>query len=767
MAPAIQGLAAAVTAIGIAVAAWGATDLARSNPALQTWFATILVAVGAALVLGSVITLVVLVFRARRKKATPEPTPPPPQPDITPQHSPGTIVNPQASVTQYIGVQPPSPDLTTPTYWLGRPPSLGTAFVGRKKDIEAISDAFDTHNAVVISGGAGSGKSRLAAEYTHQAKVQGFWTPAGNSVVETLVALGTTLGVRMTERSNEEIAGEVGRRLAELAPETLWVVDNLNDIALVNGLLSEAGDVRLLITTRDSRNHLLPAAVAHHPTVALSQEAAIALLRSRSQSKVPADHTALAPIAQKVGSLPLALEVLAAQLGEARRTPESILVQLERAPTAIQMDAFQEASGASIPRPEAEGVFAAIARSLEDLSAEDRGALAGLAYIADAPVPDLLAVALTGLDSEGLTDLLSRCSRQSLLSWSDAQVSAHALTVAALAATNPDGGLAVVLARARVRLTQINKDDPVALRSEVVHYETIHSQAQRRLGPDEDSVLSFANSLAVGHTALGHIQEAIGLDEKILDARERLLGPEHPDTLHSRNNLAVDYRDAGRNEDATRLDEQTLGAMERVLGPEHPDTLANRNNLASGYRDAGRTEDAIRLDEQTLEVRERVMGTDHPDTLASRNNLANGYRDAGRIEDANRLHEQTLEVMERVLGPEHPDTLVSRNNLAAGYRAAGRTEDAIRLHEQTLAARERVLGPEHPDTLASRSNLAIGYRAAGRTEDAIKLDEQTLEARERVLGSEHPDTLASRSNLAIAYRAAGRTEDTERLESRE
>ena len=192
MAQRVQALAAALIAIGIAVAAWGGTDLAKTNPDLLAWFAILLVVLGAALVLGSVITLIVLVPLARRKKAAPEPEPPPPQPDVTPQHSPGTIVNPQAPVTQYIGVQPPSPDTTPPTYWQGRPISLGAGFVGRKKDLDAISDSFDTHNTVVVYGGAGSGKSRLAAEYTHQAKVQGFWTPAGSSVVETLVALGAT-----------------------------------------------------------------------------------------------------------------------------------------------------------------------------------------------------------------------------------------------------------------------------------------------------------------------------------------------------------------------------------------------------------------------------------------------------------------------------------------------------------------------------------------------------------------------------------------------
>ena len=664
--------------------------------------------------------------------------------------------SPQVTIISLPGV--PGGQFET-TYWARRPASLHGGFVGREDELRAVTSAFADRRAVVISGGVGSGKSRLAAEYTHRAGVDGFWTTGEATEALTLADLAPALDIAVEGKSAEELAGEVRRRLTALPPETLWMVDNLTDVGLANALVNVSESVRLLITTRDSRHHLLPPTVGYRSIEVLECEAAIALLRSRST--VPADHPALDQIAERVGRLPLALEVLAARLGEPRQSPEKVLSQLEQAPTAVQMDAFGQALGASIPR--AEGVFAAIVGTLEDLSAEDRQALAGLAYLADAPVPDALAAALTGLDDDGLTALLSRCSRQSVLSWAEGQVRIHALTVAALAATNPEESLGIVLERARARLVLINEDDPVALRAELMHHEALHSLAKRGMGADDGSVLDFQNSLAIGYRAAGRIEDAIRLDEQTLEVRERVLGPEHPDTLQSRNNLANGYGDAGRIEDAIRLWEQTLKVMERVLGPEHPNTLTSRNNLAIGYRTAGRIEEAIRLDEQTLEVRERVLGPEHPNTLTSRSNLAIGYRTAGRIEEAIRLDEQTLEVMERVLGPEHPDTLASRNNLATGYSDAGRIEEAIRLDEQTLEVMERVLGPEHPDTLQSRNNLANGYGDAGRIEDAIRLDEQTLEVRERVLGPEHPNTLQSRSNLAIGYSDAGRIEEAIRL----
>ena len=646
------------------------------------------------------------------------------------------------------------------SYWLGRPESLGVGFYGREDELGAIAASFAEGRAVVISGGAGSGKSRLAAEHAHRAKVNGFWTAGGADLASTLAALAPALRIDVEGKGDEEIAGEVQRGLGGQSPETLWVVDNLGNLEQVNPLLNGSGSVRLLITTRDSRRHLLPATVAYHWIEVLEPEAAKALLCSRSETS-PKDPT-VALLADRVGRLPLVLEVLASRLGEPRQSPKRVLEQLDEAPTVLQMETFQEALGASIPR--AEGVFASIRGTLEDLGEQDRNMLSGLAYVADATVPEALAAALMGVDDQGLTGLLSRCSRKSVLSWSEGQVRIHALTVAVLAATSLEGPC--VLGRAHSRLVAINTDDPVALRAELVHHEAMESYAQQPLGVEDGSVLSFRSSLAIGYRTAGRNDDAIKLDEQTLEVRERVLGLEHPDTLASRNNLANGYGAAGRNDDAIRLWGQSLEVMKRVLGPEHPNTLTIRSNLGSGYRAAGRIDDAISVWEQTLEVRERVLGPEHPDTLQSRGNLANGYTDAGRVDDAIRLYEQTLEVMEGVLGPEHPDTLQSRSNLSAGYWVAGRQEDSNKLDEQTLEVRERVLGPEHPSTLTSRANLAIGYRAAGRNDDAVRLDEQTLEARERVLGSEHPDTLESRNNLARGYRDAGRDDDAARVESR-
>ncbi len=140
-----------------------------------------------------------------------------------------------------------------------------------------------------------------------------------------------------------------------------------------------------------------------------------------------------------------------------------------------------------------------------------------LGYLADAPAPLHLVAAITGLDEQGLGRLLEECRRQSVLSVADGRVEVHALTVAAIAATNGQGSLAEALARYQDRLNSINLDDPVALREELAHHESIHSQARETLGVEAQSVLAYANSLGNGYSLLGRVQGSVKIYEIVLE----------------------------------------------------------------------------------------------------------------------------------------------------------------------------------------------------------------------------------------------------------
>jgi len=397
-------------------------------------------------------------------------------------------------------------------YWLNRPRIDKESFFGRESDLKAIDAAVQGHRAVVLYGGTGYGKTRLAAEYTRFARCQGFWINAGDSVSQTLVQLASDLNVKTAGLDGVGVVREVKAEIRQLPIGTLWVVDNLDDLVQVNALLTDLASTKLLVTTRDNRYSVLAPSVKTIRLDVLDTTSAVALLCSRSEWN-PRDLT-LKKIAESVGNLPLALEMLAVQLSSPGREPGTVLAALHRDLNPLQLRRFRETEGFSVTRSEG-GVFAAITGALSRLSSDSRDRLSTLGYIADAPVPLALFESLTGLEGDGTERICEECGRQSIIARTGSQNRIHSLTVAAINATNAEGALATAASRGVVRLARINTDDPVALREEIMHHERILGHARHALGDEHPQVTGYTNNLAIGYRALGRDTDAASLESGV------------------------------------------------------------------------------------------------------------------------------------------------------------------------------------------------------------------------------------------------------------
>jgi hypothetical protein len=168
----------------------------------------------------------------------------------------------------------------------------------------------------------------------------------------------------------------------------------------------------------------------------------------------------------------------------------------------------------------------------------------------------------------------------------------------------------------------------------------------------------------------------------------------------------------GRSLDAARLIvpaaaywRDLAAVSERVLGPGHLDTLVASECLAEAYLTAGRAAEAISWFQWVLAARSREFGRYAPGTVAARRNLGRALAAANQLRDAFTVLDQAVRDYERIHGPDHLETLGTRGDLAATRRAAGELPDAIRLYRRTLADRERIQGPRHPDAIATRQKL--------------------------------------------------------------
>ena len=612
---------------------------------------------------------------------------------------------------------------------VGELPGAPPALIARDALAEMV-EIFDAGGrVVVVSGGRGTGKTQLAAEYARQAVADGVelvaWVSGEDHerLLFGLAEVARGLGVADPDGDSEASARRLRDALNAGAAAGVLVIDNATDPSVVRRYLPTTGQTRAIITSTD---RAFRTAGTEIEVDVFDPAESIVYLTERTRLAADAGAQALA---DELGHLPLALAQAGSVIELQGLTYPVYLDRLQSLPLEEMLPADR---GDSYPH----GVAAAVLLSVQAVHDDDPDGLAGRV---------LSSMAL--LAGEGV----ARGMLAQIIGVTEGQLQRLDTTLAGLVATSlvvwtkHRGGVVMhrLVARAiRDRFEQA--DELAACLADVAN-------GLRPLLASEEKAWQHRDASAeiVGQT-IAIWQHAVTAAARDALTRDDL--QTHADLAHWAVRHLRATADLSR---AIDIGESLLADCERVLGADHPDTLTSRNNLAGAYRSAGDLGRAIPLYEQTLADRERVLGADHPDTLTSRNNLAYAYQAAGDLGRAIPLYEQTLADSERVLGADHPDTLTSRNNLAGAYQAAGDLGRAIPLYEQTLADRERVLGADHPDTLTSRNNLAYAYQSAGDLGRAIPLYEQTLADSERVLGADHPDTLTSRNNLAGAYDVGG------------
>ena len=211
-----------------------------------------------------------------------------------------------------------------------------TSLVGREEEIELVRRHLDAARIVTLTGSGGTGKTRLAIaaarglrdRYPHGVWFVDLAAVRDAGLVEPAIA--AALGVR---ESPEQTAAEALR--AHLRDRTLLLLlDNLEQLLpavadVVAGLVRSAPNVRALVTSREL---LRISGERGHDVPPLDADAGTALFMERAGEQRPdlvatEDSVAAArAIAERLGGLPLALELAAARVR--MLSPRQILERL-------------------------------------------------------------------------------------------------------------------------------------------------------------------------------------------------------------------------------------------------------------------------------------------------------------------------------------------------------------------------------------------------------------------------------------------------------
>jgi DNA-binding SARP family transcriptional activator/tetratricopeptide (TPR) repeat protein len=303
----------------------------------------------------------------------------------------------------------------------GRPvprqlPAPPAVFTGREAALSRLDGL--TSGAVVVSGGAGVGKSALAVYWAHRVaarfpdgqlyvNLRGF-DPDGAVAAPAEVVRGflDALGVS-ARRLPIDLAAQTALLRSLLAGRRMLVIlDNARDAAQVRPLLPGSPSCLTVVT---SRNQLGGLVVVDHaepvPLDLFTDAEARALLTLRlGAGRIAAEPTAVAEIVSRCGRLPLALAVVAAR---AAAYPGSLLADV-----AAELDGGLDPFDGGDPQADVRAVFSWSYRALSPAGARLfrlLGLHPGPAFGTDA------AASVAGLPAPAARRLLTELTRAHLL----------------------------------------------------------------------------------------------------------------------------------------------------------------------------------------------------------------------------------------------------------------------------------------------------------------------------------------------------------------
>jgi tetratricopeptide (TPR) repeat protein len=283
-------------------------------------------------------------------------------------------------------------------------------------------------------------------------------------------------------------------------------------------------------------------------------------------------------------------------------------------------------------------------------------------------------------------------------------------------------------------------------------------QSDELLKPGSGAMLDLIERLSdfwakYANTKAWHLQAS--LLTWIVGQRDRRQGGQYPDAITSLSKLGTVLFSQGAYSQASELFERTYAGHQNNLGPDHPDTLASMSTFARSLYALGQYPAARSLQEKELERRQSIAEPDVTQVLNAKTSLARTLYALGDYATSKDLHQQVLSAQRQTLGEEHANTVGSMSFLASALFALGDCREAESLNATVLALRTRMLGAEHPGTLTSASYLASALYSQGNFEGARKLQAELFSSRQRTLGELHPDTLQSHGSLALSLRALG------------
>jgi preprotein translocase subunit SecA/nephrocystin-3 len=207
----------------------------------------------------------------------------------------------------------------------------------------------------------------------------------------------------------------------------------------------------------------------------------------------------------------------------------------------------------------------------------------------------------------------------------------------------------------------------------------------------------------------------------------------------------------------------TLELREKEPPADALNLALTRHSLANLYSFQGRYGDAEPLFLKALDTIQKIYDPHHPFVASCLQPLGLLYRDMGRYAEAESLLRRALKIGEITFGEDHPDVVTALNSLGMVCIATpdGYGEAEILFRRALFIAEKQ--GKDDPLTVFPLNNLGYLLYLEKHYSESESLSRKALEVAETTFGTEDLNAATSRNNLGELYRTCGRHAEAEKM----
>jgi tetratricopeptide (TPR) repeat protein len=607
------------------------------------------------------------------------------------------------------------------------------------------------------------------------------------SFKQNLANLCGAMVLNLPEREERELEVQVAAAIRWLREHTGWflIVDNVDtpDAAQeVEQLLQRLDTGHVVVTSRLSQ---WGGAAEELSLDVISETAATEFLLERTQGKrkpAATDTEDAKLLASDLGRLPLALEQAGAFIAKHRGSIQEYRTRWKQQEQKV----LEWHDQRSMKYPAS--VATTWQTSFDQLSADGRGLLNVLCWLAPDPIPLTMIQKLTTVGDESSIDVetgIADLAEYSLLKWTSKRfdsLEVHRLVQEITRYRLPEVDSTTWFQRVLRMANDFVPNDPPG--HDVRSWPTIYRPGSNHIA----KLIETADSLQIVEPTTRLMSLFAGymftsasfavaepLMERLVEIFEDAYGKNHRNVAFPLNNLAQLFMATGRLAEAETLMRRALMIDEETYGTDDINIARDLNNLAQLLTTTNQLVEAEQLTARLVTIFEKSHGNNYPKLVIVLGNQAKLLVATNRKAKAESVLRRAIDIAEISYGQMHPIYANCLSILASLLKDTKRYSESEPLFRRVLAIDENSYGLDHPDVARDLNNLAqlLETKAeVAKNEDAWDSRASLLSEAERLrarcasiliafgrsTGNEHPNLRAMLTNYKKLLQAMGLSE---------